>query len=205
LSEGDLAILNRISTDDVLFVGNTRRVRREFILRIAEQMPIKVIGEGWDQYLPMEMVLGSHVDNRLLPNLYGKAFAVLNDHWPDMNEAAILSNRVVDVLSSGGLVVSDWNDAGAELVSPELFFRSPADAITTLQRFREQPELRRKVLEQARRNVKNHFDAEVTVERIFVLLRQAHERRMSGVRRQNRTEAGDRSQKGLVFAKTLAA
>lgn len=205
LSEADVTLLEQVSADDVIFIGNTRRVRREFILAIAERMPVKVIGEGWDQYLPMEMVLGSFVENRMLPYLYAKAFAVLNDHWQDMNEAGILSNRVVDVLSSGGLVLSDWNDAGAELLSPELFFRTPSDAIEALQRFREQPEFRHTVLEEARRNVQNRFSAEVTADRIFELLETAHKRRMSGIRRHAKTPSEEQGQKRTVIAKSFAA
>jgi spore maturation protein CgeB len=40
-------------------------------------------------------------------DLYRTSAVVLNDHWPDMQRAAILSNRVFDVLACGTPIVSD--------------------------------------------------------------------------------------------------
>ncbi|WP_156678519.1 glycosyltransferase family protein [Sphingomonas profundi] len=177
------ALLEKVSAEDIVFVGNTRGKVRKFIIDIAQSLPIKVIGAGWDQYVPMDMVLGDYIDNAALPHLYGKAFAVLNDHWADMAEANILSNRVLDVVMSGGLVISDWNDEGAALVSEELFFKSAAGAVAALRRFRADPEARGRAIAVARRNVARRFDAETSADRIFDLLTTAHENRMAGSRR----------------------
>ncbi|KTQ99571.1 hypothetical protein NS184_17265 [Curtobacterium luteum] len=38
---------------------------------------------------------------------YASARVVLNDHWPDMAAGGFVSNRVFDVLASGGVVVTD--------------------------------------------------------------------------------------------------
>jgi hypothetical protein len=175
-------LLASISEDDVVFVGDSLEKRRDFILEIAQAMPIKVIGQGWDQYLPMDMVVGTHIDDATLTPLYGKAFAVLHEHSPDMSRAGVLPRRILDIVTAGGLAISDWNE-GAALVSPDMFFRSAADAVTALRRLRDAPARRHEAIDLARRNVGRRFDARVTADGIYGLLCQAHEDRMRGSRR----------------------
>lgn len=94
---------------EVLFVGNTRGVRR----RIMEQLvpttfDLAVYGRGWaDRYPDADFVRGDHVPNHELARWYGSAAVVLNDHWPDMQAAGFLSNRLYDALASGAYVISD--------------------------------------------------------------------------------------------------
>jgi GT2 family glycosyltransferase/spore maturation protein CgeB len=182
------AILDNIFENDIVFVGNTRGKVRNFIIDIARLLPIKIIGDGWDQYVPMDMVLGNFISNAALPHVYSKAFAVLNDHWPDMLDANIVSNRVIDVVMSGGLVISDWNREGASLVLEDMFFRSADEAVAGLRRFRADPAARARAIADARGNVSRYFSAEVTANRVFELLNTAHANRMAGSKRGRLTQ-----------------
>jgi GT2 family glycosyltransferase/spore maturation protein CgeB len=106
----------RLATD-VLFVGNTRGQSRPAVEWALEQgLPITVVGSGWEGRLPDGVLAASYFPNEELGNLYASAGVVLNDHWPDMARAEVVSNRIFDVLASGGVVVSDRNDGIDELL-----------------------------------------------------------------------------------------
>lgn len=51
-----------------------------------------------------------YIANRSLAFAYSSAGVVLNDRWHDMREWGFISNRIFDVLASGGNVVSDAID-----------------------------------------------------------------------------------------------
>jgi hypothetical protein len=93
----------------VLFVGNTRGVRREIVDWITPtSLDLAIYGQGWKDRLPdSRAVRGEHIPNERLHRWYGAAGVVLNDHWPDMREGGFLSNRLYDVLAAGGFVISD--------------------------------------------------------------------------------------------------
>jgi hypothetical protein len=93
----------------VLFVGNTRGVRREIIDWITPtSLDLAIYGQGWaSAVVNATAVRGDYVPNDQLHRWYGAAGVVLADHWPDMREAGFLSNRLYDVLASGGFAVSD--------------------------------------------------------------------------------------------------
>jgi spore maturation protein CgeB len=93
---------------EVLFVGNTRNQRRASVEWALEAgLPLTVYGQGWDGRIPSEHIGGGYFPNERLPDLYASAEVVLNDHWTDMRESGIVSNRIFDVLAAGGVVVSD--------------------------------------------------------------------------------------------------
>ncbi len=93
---------------DVLFVGNSRGKRRVAVDWALEAgLDLKVYGRGWDGLIPDDVVEDVYFPNEELARLYRSAKVVLNDHWPDMARHGFISNRVFDVLSSGGVIVSD--------------------------------------------------------------------------------------------------
>ncbi|RYD84549.1 MAG: glycosyltransferase family 1 protein, partial [Sphingomonadales bacterium] len=96
------------SAPDIVFVGNSRGVDRE-IVRWASiaQRPPAIFGDGWEGWVPPELVQATNVDNRELGALYAAAGVVLNDHWPSMRAFGLLSNRLFDVVGSGGRAISD--------------------------------------------------------------------------------------------------
>ncbi len=93
---------------DIIFVGNSRGVDREIVgWAIEAGRPPAIYGDGWAGRVPHDLVRAANVDNRELGALYAGAGVVLNDHWPSMRAFGLLSNRLFDVVGSGGRVISD--------------------------------------------------------------------------------------------------
>ena len=92
----------------LLFVGNSRGVFRS-ILRdlLPTSFDLKVYGGGWNNYPVRDYVVKELLDHDQLGQAYHNAKIVLNDHWDDMRINGIVSNRIFDVLASGGFVISD--------------------------------------------------------------------------------------------------
>ena len=101
---------------DVLFVGNSRGKLRQVVAdAIAADLDLHIYGEGWNGLIPERFVKGSHIPNEELPRWYASAGVVLNDHWPSMSEAGVVSNRVFDILACGGRCISDQNEGLAAI------------------------------------------------------------------------------------------
>lgn len=93
---------------DVVFVGKSRGVARPAVVYpVRAGIPLRVFGGEWDGILPEGYVEAEYVENSRLGDLYGRAGAVLNDHWADMRDQGFISNRLFDVVAAGGRVLSD--------------------------------------------------------------------------------------------------
>ncbi|WP_157237319.1 glycosyltransferase family protein [Promicromonospora sukumoe] len=91
-----------------LFVGNSRGEARPVVMHTAASgTPLAVYGEQWEEFLPPESVAGTYVPNEILRRYYRSAAWALNDHWGDMRDLGFVSNRVFDVLASGGRLLTD--------------------------------------------------------------------------------------------------
>jgi glycosyltransferase involved in cell wall biosynthesis len=113
---------------EVLFVGNSRGHERPMVnWAIEAGLDLSVYGMGWDGTKVAPYVRSEHLPNESVPNAYRSARVVLNDHWPDMAAQGIVSNRILDALACGAVVVSDMalglsdviGDAVAIATSPE--------------------------------------------------------------------------------------
>jgi hypothetical protein len=93
---------------ELVFVGNSRGIFRP-ILRdlLPTDRDLAVWGQQWERFLPAGLVAGQHLRNDEVRRAYSSAAIVLNDHWADMREQGIVSNRIFDALACGALVVSD--------------------------------------------------------------------------------------------------
>jgi glycosyltransferase involved in cell wall biosynthesis len=92
----------------VTIVANTRGVFRPVVAdAIAAGLHPAVYGDGWDRFIDRTLIVRRHVPNAELPVVYSSAGVVLNDHWVDMSEWGMVSNRVYDVLACGTPIVSD--------------------------------------------------------------------------------------------------
>lgn len=92
----------------VLFVGNSRGQRRravDYALRAG--IDLAVYGRKWRQAIPELQPEGRRIPNHRLAASYSAASIVLNDHWSDMAQAGIVSNRIFDALACGAHVVTD--------------------------------------------------------------------------------------------------
>jgi spore maturation protein CgeB len=113
--------LGRRKKYDVVFVGNTKQGRMRKIVRDLGNMScrVRVWGWGWKGLIPDEWYGGEYYENCRLNELYASSKIVLNDHHEDMRREGFINPRVLDVLASGGFVVSD-----SVLGMEELFDRS---------------------------------------------------------------------------------
>jgi GT2 family glycosyltransferase len=104
------------SGHDVLFVGNSRNEKRWMVMAAVEQkLPLRVFGNGWEQFIPEDFISGHYLPNAEVGAAYRAARLVLNDHWDDMSEHGFLSNRLFDAVAAGARVVTD-GAAGVEAV-----------------------------------------------------------------------------------------
>src|SRR6185312_1409159 len=84
--------------------------------------------QGWGGLLPDGLLAGEHLPNEQVRRAYASAAIVLNDHWDDMREQGIVSNRVYDALACGALVVSDHLAELEERFSDAVVtYRTPED------------------------------------------------------------------------------
>lgn len=92
----------------VVFVGSTRGTDRPIVSdAVALGVDLRVHGPGWDDVVPSELLGEPALSRAEVARAYASARVVLNDHWPDMAAGGFVSNRVFDVLASGGVVVTD--------------------------------------------------------------------------------------------------
>ncbi|HEV7773590.1 MAG TPA: glycosyltransferase [Conexibacter sp.] len=96
---------------ELVFVGNSRGIMRPILADLlGGREPVRdlaVWGQQWEQFLPASLVAGQHLPNDEVRRAYSSAAIVLNDHWDDMREQGIVSNRIFDALACGAIVVSD--------------------------------------------------------------------------------------------------
>lgn len=93
---------------ELLFVGNSRGVYRQ-ILRdlLPTEHKLTVYGWQWDAFPVKQYVVADHIPNEQVGQAYHDAKILLNDHWDDMKEYGIISNRIFDALAVGAFVISD--------------------------------------------------------------------------------------------------
>lgn len=99
---------NKDYSEDILFVGKTRRVFREIIKDIsATSHDFSVYGEGWEQYIDKKFIKGEFIPNNILNQFYSSCNILLNDHWAEMRDLDFPSNRLFDALACGAFIISD--------------------------------------------------------------------------------------------------
>lgn len=94
---------------ELLFVGNSRGVFRK-ILRdvLPTDHDLHVYGRHWEKFPEVqEHVIANYIDNDKVASVYHNARILLNDHWDDMREYGIISNRIFDAMCAGAFVISD--------------------------------------------------------------------------------------------------
>jgi spore maturation protein CgeB len=116
---------------DLIFLGNARGSRPDGrgIVRDLGETPyeFKVWGNLWEGIVPEKHYGGRYWAYERLEYLYAAARITLNDHHPDMAREGFVSNKVFDILASGGFVISDRNpgldsifgDAAPQYETPE--------------------------------------------------------------------------------------
>ncbi|GAB2467344.1 hypothetical protein GCM10027063_04830 [Promicromonospora xylanilytica] len=110
-----------------VLVGNSRGKPRPVAVEAARSgTPFVVYGSSWERFLPSEVIAGSYVPNEIVRRYYRSAAWALNDTWPDMRDLGFVSNRVFDILASGGRLLTDDVQGLDEIVRPVLSGRGLA-------------------------------------------------------------------------------
>lgn len=104
---------------EIIFVGNARSSRSDgrAVVHDLRQCTydFKVWGNLWEKILPEKHYGGRYWDYRELEKLYASAKITLTDHHPDMAREGFVSNKVFDILASGGFAISDGNKGIEEI------------------------------------------------------------------------------------------
>ncbi len=142
-----------LSSQDIVFVGNTREIARESVLWAVEDgIPVKIWGMGWEKFLgdKPELVAAQTIENHLIPDLYRSARATLNDHWEDMRDKQFVNNRIFDALACGLPVISDTCDELREIFPDAVLHYSTREEYEAcIRRIREEyPAVKAEVLAQ---------------------------------------------------------
>ncbi|HOO46869.1 MAG TPA: tetratricopeptide repeat protein, partial [Deltaproteobacteria bacterium] len=103
--------LDRQIEYDIVFVGNSRGSQGRQIVTDIGETPynFKVWGNDWDNVLSEKYFAGRYFANEKLQELYATALISITDHHPDMAREGFLSNKIFDILASGGFAISDEN------------------------------------------------------------------------------------------------
>ncbi len=139
---------------DLVFVGNTRGVKREFVSWCENhKLQLQIWGgmEGWKKQLGKETNIKLHglIDNSDLPDLYRKSKVILNDHFSDMREQGFLNNRILEALCSGRPLLSDYCPDFEKLFGDSIvYYKDEEDFVEKLKYVEEHyEEQRQKVLD----------------------------------------------------------
>lgn len=140
----------------LLFIGNTRGLRRPIVQAFAAaDTPLALIGQGWEKCgLQPE---ATSIANNLVPQRYGQALAVLNDHHGDMRTYGYMNNRIYDVLACAVPVITDHAASCPQELLPGVIVHrpgqdDPAEAVSEARRRRRQPEALLEIARNVRRN-----------------------------------------------------
>lgn len=94
---------------ELLFIGNSRRIFRPVLKDLLPtEHELHVYGRHWDEFPEVQAhVIDKFMDNDKVGQAYHDAQILLNDHWDDMREYGIISNRIFDALAVGAFVITD--------------------------------------------------------------------------------------------------
>lgn len=98
---------SRDKAHPVLVVANARGMRPAVAAALEAGVVPAVYGVRWAGLLPEGSWKGEYIPNEELPAVYSAAGTVLNDHWEDMREQGIVSNRLFDLVACEARVISD--------------------------------------------------------------------------------------------------
>ncbi|MFG6476105.1 glycosyltransferase [Microbacterium sp. P06] len=146
-------------TKERVFVGTARGISRPSVVEpLRAGIPVSVYGPDWTGWIPAQAVVARSVPNDRLSAMYESADAVLNDHWPAMQRAGFISNRLFDVVAAGGRAISD------RVVGMEEIFQG------SVREYESIPEL----LEILRSDLDSVFPSQDALTRIGDRIRQDH-------------------------------
>lgn len=94
---------------ELLFVGNSRHAYRQILKDLLPtKYQLTMFGRDWEEFQLQQYVLQDYISNDEVGQAYHDAKILLNDHWEDMREKGIISNRIFDALAAGAFIISDY-------------------------------------------------------------------------------------------------
>jgi O-antigen biosynthesis protein len=135
-------------THELLFVGNSRGVRRRIIDDLRETpFDLAVYGGNWtEDLLDLRRLKGEWIPNAELRRYYSSATIVLCDHWEDMRDEGFASNRLYDALASGAFIISDrLPGLDEEFDNGVVTYERRDELIAKIERYLADPDARREV------------------------------------------------------------
>jgi O-antigen biosynthesis protein len=168
---------------DLLFVGNSRHVRRRIIDDLLPtEFDIGLYGWGWTEDLvDLEHLRADHVPNATLNTYYAASAIVLNDHYDEMRDHGFVSNRLYDALAAGAFVISDPVEGLESLFDGAVVTYAGRDELQELvKRYLADPEARERLAATGRAAVLERHTFAHRVQQIFGLLDHRERSMVSG-------------------------
>lgn len=113
-----------------VFVGNARSEQRNVVTWCDEHdIPLHLWGRvrgqnSWHNFLKEDtkVIVEGPMENTALPDLYRSSKIIFNDHYTDMREEGFINNRILEALSCGRPVLSDYSEEFEKLFGDSLVY-----------------------------------------------------------------------------------
>ncbi len=162
---------------DMIFLGNARESRPDGRAIVGDMirtgLDFKVWGNLWESILPKKNYGGRYWDYGRLEELYASAKITLTDHHPDMEREGFVSNKVFDILASGGFVISGKNKGLAPLFEdsvPE--YESSEHLKEVVKYYLDNPEERQRLMAKGLKIARTHIYSERAIQFTKELVRR---------------------------------
>lgn len=172
-------IIDVIPSEDLLFVGNSRKQYREVVrFAIEEQLPISVYGTRWEGIIPAQYIKG-YIQNDVLRHYFSKCKILLNDHWPTMRQYGFICKRVFDAAACGTFFISDRTPVLDDLFDGlAVTYASKEDLKDSVQYFLAHPENRGAIARSIQQAVLQQHTVDHRVEIILDAAERIRENRL---------------------------
>lgn len=132
---------------DILFVGNSRGVKRPIIRDLLPcPFNLSIYGTEWEGLVERGYIKGQFIEQDSLHRYYGGAKVLLNDHWDDMRTRGFISNRIFDGLACGAFIVSDQVEGIKSVLGDSVItYSDRADLLDKIAHYLQHEEERRKI------------------------------------------------------------
>lgn len=115
--------------EGIVYVANSRGVQRDMgRWLLATGREARIFGRAWGARGLGHLVVGSHLPNAEVAQLYRQSRLVLNDHWLDMRGLGYINNRLFDCLASGTPALTDDSPEVRAIFGDALLYADSAEA-----------------------------------------------------------------------------
>lgn len=158
--------------DDLLFVGNSRKVFRKILKDLLPtDKDLAVYGTHWKSFIKESYVKGDHIPNQELREAYSSCKILLNDHWDDMREKGFISNRIFDGFASGAFIISDHVRGGGDVFKDALVtYDNPEQLHSLVDQYLEDEDQRVQKASKGQSIVLDQHTFQIRVERILEVI-----------------------------------